>query len=155
MKYAVMLLLSVLSLCAQAAEVGERLKPWTLLDQFDQPYSLDQQTRTLLVARSMDAAKLLKAALQDRPKGYLEARHTVFVADIQRMPSLIAKMFAVPAMRDYSYRVLLDREGRVASRYPGAEDKVLWLQLSDGRLVAQREYTSAAELREALEQLQP
>ena len=155
MKYGVMLLLSVLCLGAQATEIGERLAPWTLLDQFDQPYSLDQQTHTLLVARGMDAAKLVKAALEDRPKGYLEARHTVFVADIQRMPALIAKMFAVPAMRDYSYRVLLDREGRVAPRYPGAENKVLWLQLNEGRLVAQREYATAAELREALEQLQP
>ncbi len=155
MKYGVMLLLSVLCLGAQATEIGERLAPWTLVDQFDQPYSLDQQTRTLLVARGMDAAKLVKAALEDRPKGYLEARHTVFVADIQRMPTLIAKMFAVPAMRDYSYRVLLDREGRVAPRYPGAENKVLWLQLNEGRLVAQREYATAAELREALEQLQP
>lgn len=155
MKYGVMLLLSVLCLGAQATEIGERLAPWTLLDQFDQPYSLDQQTHTLLVARGMDAAKLVKAALEDRPKGYLEARHTVFVADIQRMPTLIAKMFAVPAMRDYSYRVLLDREGRVAPRYPGAENKVLWLQLNKGRLVAQREYATAAELREALEQLQP
>lgn len=155
MKYGVMLLLSVLCLGAQATEIGERLAPWTLLDQFDQPYSLDQQPRTLLVARGMDAAKLVKAALEDRPKGYLEARHTVFVADIQRMPTLIAKMFAVPAMRDYSYRVLLDREGRVAPRYPGAENKVLWLQLNEGRLVAQREYATAAELREALEQLQP
>lgn len=155
MKYGVMLLLSVLCLGAQATEVGERLAPWTLLDQFDQPYSLDQQTSTLLVARGMDAAKLVKAALEDRPKGYLEARHTVFVADIQRMPTLIAKMFAVPAMRDYSYRVLLDREGRVAPRYPGAENKVLWLQLNQGQLVAQREYATAAELREALEQLQP
>lgn len=155
MKYGVMLLLSVLCLGAQATEIGERLAPWTLLDQFDQPYSLDQQTHTLLVARDMDAAKLVKAALEDRPKGYLEARHAVFVADIQRMPTLIAKMFAVPAMRDYSYRVLLDREGRVAPRYPGAENKVLWLQLNEGRLVAQREYATAAELREALEQLQP
>nr|WP_242487422.1 MULTISPECIES: FAD/FMN-containing dehydrogenase [unclassified Pseudomonas] len=150
-----MLLLSVLCLGAQATEIGERLAPWTLLDQFDQPYSLDQQTHTLLVARDMDAAKLVKAALEDRPKGYLEARHAVFVADIQRMPMLIAKMFAVPAMRDYSYRVLLDREGRVAPRYLGAENKVLWLQLNEGRLVAQREYATAAELREALEQLQP
>ena len=155
MKYGVMLLLSVLCLGAQATEIGERLAPWTLLDQFDQPYSLDQQTHTLLVARDMDAAKLVKAALEDRPKGYLEARHAVFVADIQRMPTLIAKMFAVPAMRDYSYRVLLDREGRVAPRYLGAENKVLWLQLNEGRLVAQREYATAAELREALEQLQP
>ena len=154
-KYWPVLLLSLLPLWAQALEEGERLAPWTLLDQFDQPFTLDNQTQTLLVARSMDAAKLVAAALQDQPKGYLEARHAVFVADIQRMPRLIAKMFAVPAMRDYPYRVMLDRDGRVAPRYPGPVDKVLWLQLKDGQLVAQHEYATAAQLREALEKARP
>lgn len=155
MKFWSILVLCLVPLWAQVSEAGERLAPWTLLDQFDQPYSLDKRTQTLLVARSMDAAKLVKAALQDRPKGYLEMRSTVFVADIQRMPTLIARMFAVPAMREYSYRVMLDRDGRVAPRYPGAVDKVLWLQLSDGQLVARHEYASASELREALEKVQP
>ncbi|PMU08170.1 MULTISPECIES: FAD/FMN-containing dehydrogenase [unclassified Pseudomonas] len=155
MKYWPVLLLSLLPLWAQALEEGERLAPWTLLDQFDQPFTLDNQTQTLLVARSMDAAKLVAAALQDQPKGYLEARHAVFVADIQRMPRLIAKMFAVPAMRDYPYRVLLDRDGRVAPRYPGPVDKVLWLQLKDGQLVGQYEFATAAQLREALEKALP
>jgi hypothetical protein len=151
------LLLGFLPLWAQALEVGERLAPWTLLDQYDQAFTLDNQTKTqtLLVARSMDAAKLVEAALQGQPKGYLEARHVVFLADIQRMPRLIAKMFAIPAMRDYSYRVMLDREGRVAPRYPGAEDKVLWLQLKDGQLLAQHEYATAAQLHEALEKARP
>lgn len=155
MRYWSWLVLGLLPLLAQAVEVGERLAPWTLLDQYDQAYSLDGQARTLLVARSMEGAKLVNAALQDRPRGYLEDRHTVFVADIQRMPALIARMFAVPAMRDYPYRVMLDRDGRVAPRYVGAVDKVLWLQLDEGRLVARREYASAAELREALEQVRP
>lgn len=155
MKYWPVLLLSLLPLLAQALEVGERLAPWTLLDQFDQAYSLDNQTQTLLVARSMNAAKLVDAALQGQPKGFLEARHTVFVADIQRMPRLIAKMFAVPAMRGYAYRVMLDRDGRVAPRYPGAVDNVLWLQLKDGQLVEQHEYASTAQLREALEKVRP
>lgn len=155
MKYWPVLLLSLLPLWAQAQEVGERLAPWTLLDQFDQAFTLDNQTQTLLVARSMDAAKLVGAALQDQPKGYLEARHTVFVADIQRMPRLIAKMFAVPAMRDYPYRVMLDRDGRVAPRYPGSVDKVLWLELKDGQLVGKHEYATAAQLREALEKALP
>jgi hypothetical protein len=154
-KYWPVLLLGLLPLWAQALEVGERLAPWTLLDQFDQAYTLDNQIQTLLVARSMDAAKLVDAALQGQPKGYLEARHVVFLADIQRMPRLIAKMFAVPAMRDYSYRVMLDREGRVAPRYPGAVDKVLWLQLKDGQLVGQSEYATAAQLHEALEKTLP
>ncbi|WP_162096118.1 FAD/FMN-containing dehydrogenase [Pseudomonas chlororaphis] len=155
MRYWSLLLLGCMPLLAHAVEVGERLAPWTLLDQFDRAYSLDGQTRTLLVARSMDGAKLVNTALQDRPAGYLEARHTVFVADIQRMPTVVAKMFAVPAMRDYGYRIMLDRDGRVAPRYAGAVDKVLWLQLDNGRLVAQREYGTAAELRAALEQAQP
>ncbi|GGK39938.1 hypothetical protein GCM10009103_38740 [Pseudomonas koreensis] len=154
-KYRWLLLLAVVPLWAQALEVGERLAPWTLLDQYDQAFTLDNRTTTLLVARDMDGAKLIKQALKDQPKGYLEARHAVFVADIQRMPALIAKMFAVPAMRDYSYRVLLDREGRVASRYPGAEGSVLWLQLKDGRLLEQREYADAAQLHEALEKARP
>ena len=154
-KYWTVLLLGLLPLWAHALEVGERLAPWTLLDQFDQAFTLDNRTQTLLVARSMEGAKLVNAALQGQPKGYLEARHAVFLADIQRMPRLIAKMFAVPAMRDYSYRVMLDRDGRVAPKYPGAVDSVLWLQLKDGQLVAQHEYATAAQLREALETSRP
>ena len=155
MKYWSVLLLGLLPLWAHALEVGERLAPWTLLDQFDQAFTLDNRTQTLLVARSMEGAKLVNAALQGQPKGYLEARHAVFLADIERMPRLIAKMFAVPAMRDYSYRVMLDREGRVAPKYPGAVDSVLWLQLKDGQLVAQHQYATAAQLREALETSRP
>lgn len=155
MKFRWLLLFAVVPLWAHALEIGERLAPWTLLDQYDKSFTLDNSTTTLLVARDMDGAKLFKQAMADQPKGYLEARHAVFVADIQRMPALIAKMFAVPAMRDYSYRVLLDRESRVASRYPGGEGAVLWLQLKDGRLLARHEYTQVAELREALEQARP
>ncbi|MFL1500720.1 FAD/FMN-containing dehydrogenase [Pseudomonas sp. O64] len=155
MKFFAVLFLSLLPLWAQAVEVGERVAPWTLLDQFDQAYTLDDQAQILLVARSMDAAKLLDAALQGQPKGYLEARHAVFVADIQRMPRLVAKLFAVPAMQAYNYLVMLDRDARIAPRYPGAVDKVLWLQLDSGKLVAQHEYSSAAELRQALEQVKP
>ena len=155
MKYWTVLLLGLLPLWAHALEVGERLAPWTLLDQYDQAFTLDNRTETLLVARSMEGAKMVNAALQGQPKGYLEARHAVFLADIERMPRLIAKMFAVPAMRDYSYRVMLDRDGRVAPKYPGAVDSVLWLQLKNGQLVAQHEYATAAQLREALETSRP
>ncbi|PYD12850.1 hypothetical protein DND58_16895 [Pseudomonas syringae pv. pisi] len=145
------LLLALLPLTANALQVGERLSSWTLLDQYDQPYTLNNQTQTLLVARSMDAAKLVNAALQDKPKGFLESRHTVFVADIQKMPTIIAKMFAIPKMRDYSYRVMLDRDARIVPQYAGDDDKVLWLQLRDGQLVSQQQFGSADALRAALE----
>lgn len=146
----------LLLLCGSvmALEKGERLLPWTLLDQFDKAYTLDQQARILLVARNMTGAKLLKAALEGKPKGFLEARQAVFVADVSRMPAVISTLFAVPAMRDYNYRVLLDSQSRVASRYPAAEDQVLWLDLERGVLRDSRTFTDAQALRQALEQAQ-
>ncbi len=151
MKLLPILLLALLPLTSQALQVGDRLTPWTLLDQYDQPYTLNNQTRTLLVARSMDAAKLVNVALKDKPKGFLESRQTVFVADIQKMPSVIATLFAIPKMRDYSYRVILDRDARIVPQYAGDEDKVLWLQLRDGQLVGQQQFSSAEQLLAALE----
>lgn len=155
MKFFAVLLLALSATCAQAVEVGERLAPWTLLDQFDQPYSLDDELQVLLVARSMAGAKLLAAALDQQPKGYLESRKAVFLADISRMPSVIATAFAVPAMRDYNYRVMLDRSARIAPRYPVENDAVLWLQLQQGRVQAQQTFTQASVLRDALEALAP
>lgn len=145
------LLLVLLPLAANALESGDQLASWTLLDQYDQPYTLSNDTQTLLVARSMDAAKLVNGALVDKPNGYLEAHHVVFVADIQKMPAIIARMFAVPAMRAYSYRVMLDRDSRVVPRYPGDVEKVLMLRLHDGQLVSQMQFDSAEQLRSALE----
>ncbi|PAV47639.1 FAD/FMN-containing dehydrogenase [Pseudomonas sp. HAR-UPW-AIA-41] len=146
----------LLLLCGSvmALEKGERLLPWTLLDQFDKAYTLDQQARILLVARNMTGAKLLNAALEGKPKGFLEARQAVFVADVSRMPAVISTLFAVPAMRDYQYRVLLDSQSRVASRYPAAEDQVLWLDLDRGVLRDSRTFSDAQALRQALEQAQ-
>ena len=155
MKRWILLCLVLLAAAVQAVENGERLVPWTLNDQFDRSYTLDEQLRVLLVARSMAGSKLLGAALVGRPQGYLEARHALFVADISRMPSLVGKLFAIPKMRDYSYRVLLDREAQVVPQYAAPEDGVLWLQLDHGVLRGRKVFTDAAALRAALEQVVP
>ena len=154
MKAAALLLLCLLSTAVLALEPGERLAPWTLLDQHDVPYTLNDETRILLVARDMDGAKLVNAALEGKPKGYLDERQAVFLADISRMPSVIASLFALPKMRDYNYRVLLDHDARIAPRYPAGEGEVLWLQLEDGRLVEQKVFRDAKALDQALESVQ-
>ena len=151
MKAAALLLLCLLSTAALALETGERLAPWTLLDQHDAPYTLNDQARVLLVARDMDGAKLVNAALEGQPKGYLEQRQAVFLADISRMPGVIASLFALPKMRDYSYRILLDRDARIAPRYPAGAGEVLWLQLDGLQIVAQQVFSRADDLRQALE----
>ena len=151
MKAAALLLLCLLSTAALALEPGERLASWTLLDQFDAPYTLNDETRILLVARDMDGAKRVNAALQGKPKGYLDERQAVFLADVSRIPGVIATLFALPKMRDYNYRILLDRDARIAPRYLAGEGEVLWLQLDGLQIVAQQVFTRADDLRQALE----
>ena len=151
MKAAALLLLCLLSTAVLALEPGERLAPWTLLDQHDVTYTLNDETRILLVARDMDGAKLVNAALEGKPKGYLDERHAVFLADISRMPRIIATLFALPKMRDYNYRILLDRDARIAPRYQVGEGEVLWLQLEDGKLVEQRVFRDAKGLSDSLD----
>lgn len=150
-----LLLLCLLSSAAMAVEPGERLAPWTLLDQHERAYTLNNALRVLLVASDMDGATLLKAAMDERPDGYLEQRQAIFLADISRMPAPIARLFALPAMRDYGYRVLLDRRARIAPRYSPQAGSVLWLDLEDGHLQARRRFDDAAALSAALDQLQP
>ena len=146
------LCLLVLPGLLQAQEVEVVQVPWTLLDQFDQAYTLNDQLEILLVARSMDGANLVNQALQGKPEGYLEQRKTVFVADVSRMPALISTLFAVPAMRDYDYRILLDRAPRVASRYPGDADTVLWVVMKQGKVISAREFSDPLALEKALQQ---
>lgn len=144
--------LSLLALPALAVEPGDRVTPFTLLDQFEQPYTLDAHASVILVARSMATAKVVDAALQQREKGYLEARHVVYVADIERMPA-VAKLFAIPSMRSASYRIMLDQSGSVATRLEGDRDTVQWVKLKDGKVDSVQHFSEAAPLREALEAL--
>ncbi|MCP1624840.1 hypothetical protein J2T47_003591 [Pseudomonas nitroreducens] len=145
-----LMVLASLALAQESPAVG-----WTLLDQFDKPYTANADLKVLLVAHDMAGSKLMKAALAERPAGYLEARHAAFVADISRMPAPISKLFAIPAMRDYSYRVLLDREPRLANRFPAQADAVTWLQLDQGKVVSTHQFDSTEALSQALERGAP
>ncbi|MDF2643333.1 MAG: hypothetical protein K0R45_2607 [Pseudomonas sp.] len=142
----------LLSSSALAADIGRTVTPWTLLDQFEQAYTFDNKAQVLLIARSMSTAKLVNAALEDQPAGYLEARRVVYVADIEKLPS-IAKMVMVPAMRSAKYRIMLDQTGSVAPRYGDDRDSVQWLELENGTITRERHYTDAPALQQALQTL--
>lgn len=149
MRRIVLLAGTLLCFSALADNATQVVRKWTLLDQNDKAYTLDDQAQVLLVARSMSAARLVNAAIEDAPAGYLEARHIIYVADIEMMPSVI-KLVAVPAMRSAKYRILLDRDGRVASGYNGDRDSVQWLALKAGAVVQEKRFTDGAALKQAI-----
>lgn len=152
MRYLLACLLCCFSTLSFAAADTRLSQPWTLLDQFDQPFTFIPQQQVLLIAKSMEAAKWIEQSLQNQPEGFLEDRQIIYLADISRMPKAVATLFAIPAMQDYSYRVMLDREARVSSRYPDPGQGVLWLSFTDGQLHAQQHFQDPHSLSQALQQ---
>ena len=143
--------LAILLLAALSALApGSTLPPLTLADQHDVPVTVGPTTRVILFTRDMDAGAIVKETLADN--GALLGRaQALYVSDISGMPSLVANMFAVPAMRNRPYRMMLDRDGRATADFPSEAGKVTLLRLTDLRIDSIAYLDSAAALRAALE----
>lgn len=150
---ALLLLLPLFGPVAHAEAEGERVRAWTLEDQFGDSVMIAPDTRLLLVASSRKAAGVVNETLEEMPEGFLEAHSALYVADVSRMPKMITRMTLVPAMRSAHYRVLLDYDSRVAPEHLGRGDTVLWLGLEGLAIRDRRTFESPAALRQALEAL--
>jgi len=146
----VSILLSIGLCAATTLDVGMRVPALTLTDQHGADGSVSLATRCVFFNRDMASAKIVQEGLTDTPSPALETARTVVVSDISAMPSIITKLFAVPAMRKRPYRILLDRDGKVTSDFPSEKGKVTVLYLKDLTIERLEFVDSAAALRAAL-----
>ena len=134
------LVLSVLLIAgaafAQPYAVGDAVEPFTLEDQHGKRHTVDESVKVILFSRDMEGGDFLKQGLADVQPDYLTGKQAVYVANISAMPRLVARMFAIPAMRDRPYSMLLDRDGKATERLPGKEGEATLIFLD--RLVVQR-----------------
>lgn len=114
--------------------VGDSISPISLEDQHGEIGAVDDSTRVVLFSRDMDGGKLLQAALTDVEASFLDESHVVYVSDISGMPSLVARLFALPKMRKRPYRMLLDRTGDATSRLPDVDAKATLIFLQSLRI---------------------
>jgi hypothetical protein len=147
---ALLVLLAAGSAAAEPYVVGDRIEPVTLEDQHGTPHALDASVRLVLFSRDMDGGKVLKQSLADAPKDFLSTRDALYVADIEGMPALIARLFALPSMRRRPYPMLLDRDGTQTARLPAEEGKATLLFLDALRLERVLFTDSPAEVRRAI-----
>ena len=146
---AVVLVALVAAARAATLAPGMALPPLSLADQHDVAAPIGADTRVVIFTRDMDAGDVAKEALAEHA-ALLAAAHAVYVADISRMPSLVAKLFALPAMRKRPYRMLLDRDGTATASFPSREGEVTLLWVRDGTIERIDYVASADALRAAL-----
>jgi len=109
--------------------VGDQLTPFELEDQHGELRALDESVKLVLFSRDMDGGDFLKEAVAELGAERLESLGAIYLADIHRMPGLIARFIAIPRMRDRPYPVLLDRDGTATARLPDVEEQATILEL--------------------------
>jgi hypothetical protein len=126
--------------------IGKELANYKLKDQFDKEHTLTNDVKKILFAFSKPTGHLMKVYLGVRPVDYLSSRDIVFIADISGMPSLIAKMFAIPDLKESKYSVLLIRKKENAKRFRNEEHKneVMIITL-DNKIVKNVKFVSNEE----------
>lgn len=132
---------------AEPYAVGERIEPFTLEDQHGESHRVDESVAVILFGRDMSTDKIVKAALEQADPDALRARRVVYVADIDGMPRLVAKLFALPSMRRRSYPMLLDRDGQTTARLPDVAGTVTVLHLDRLKITRVEYLTEPAEVR--------
>lgn len=135
----ILFLLLCLPICSVSAEqqewvVGQTLKTMAFTDQHGRNQVIDETTRMILFAADRAAAKLVHAAIENQDDDYLPAQRVVYVADISRMPWLIARIFAIPRMKDYAYPIALGRKSEDCVEFPRQKGKVSLIYLDQQKL---------------------
>ncbi|MET0028963.1 MAG: hypothetical protein ABW101_15145 [Candidatus Thiodiazotropha sp.] len=122
---------------------GDPLPETSLPDQHGQSQNLEG-ARLILFAQDKAAGEMIHEVLQDKTQEQLDAQGIVVVSDISRMPGLVTRFFALPSMRDYSYRIMLGYEAQETQWMPRQEDSVTRLTIQDGKITG-IDYARSAE----------
>ncbi|MFP4638961.1 MAG: hypothetical protein ACLFMY_00820 [Guyparkeria sp.] len=130
---------------------GERFPMLDLEDQFGDEHAVPGEATLIIFSGSKQADDDLSGTLGEIAGDALRAGEIIYLSDISRMPGLITKLIAMPALKDRDYPVTLIREEGVADTLPATDGCVTLFQLSgEGEVHRIDEACEPDELRDAL-----
>lgn len=130
------------------------LAPTTFKDQWDKPLEVTAQTQWVLFSHHKAGNEWIKSAFEQTKLPPLAEHQMVYVADISGMPGLISSLFALPKMRDYSFRIAIANEEEMTQVWPRKDEQVTLLKLENKDVKEVRYLVNEAELLTALQQIQ-
>lgn len=135
---------------AAAVEPGQPLPALQLKDQHGQDWRVGADTRLVLFANGRKASNLVQAVVGAQPKGFLESRKAVYLADMSRMPSFVTRTFALPSLREQPFAVGVVLDPALLQGWPALEDALVLIELAGGRVTSLHPVRTEEQLRSAL-----
>jgi hypothetical protein len=150
MKKILLLAIFAVSLFASDIKIGDTFPNFSYEDQFKAKHTLQDSTKIIIIAFTRDGGNVVRDALSDKEKGFLESKEALYIADISGMPSFISSFFAIPKMKKYPFNILLEKENSLLKVYPNKAEKVTIIKLTNKKIDSIEYISTSNELLKSL-----
>lgn len=111
---------------------------------------IPKETKLIIISSEKDTGKMVNEYLSTQNSNFLQKKNAVFIADINKMPSLITKAFALPKLRGFTHTIYLNYSEELAQKLPPQEDKVMLVSIKNSKIKEIRFISTKDELQAAL-----
>ena len=138
---------------APAIEIGKAFESGVLKDQFGREGRVLPDTEKVILVFAKSTGHLVKEFLNKKPADYLAKEHTVFIADVSGMPSIIFETMALPDLKKHRYPIYLITDKAVSEKFKSPEhtDQIMVVELDDGVVEGVIFVTTEKDLEEAID----
>jgi hypothetical protein len=153
-KFLVAITMSVALLGADSLKIGS---PLNMLNNFKyetptgRQMKIPQKTKLVVVAFDKDTGALINEYLDTQNEFYLLKHNSIFIADINKMPSIITSMFALPKLQKYKHLIYLHYGDKFQNIVPNKEETITLLHIEDSKIKEISFISSKQELKTAIE----
>lgn len=131
------------SLAGQA--VAQDLSGVEVNDQWDKPMVIDDTVKWLVFSHHKEGGEWVKNTFQQQKITDTSALNMQYMADISAMPGLITRLFAIPKMKDYGFRMGLIKDENLSQDWPRQEEKVSVFWMDKGSVSEAQYFGSEQE----------
>jgi len=114
--------------------IGEPLPLVNLVDQFDNKVEV-RSDATLVVSFQKSVSSKIQAYLDSKPKYYLEDNNILYISDMSAAPTFMIKLFGIPKMKKFTYKVALIYDDAVADKIQKEDNKITVIKLKKDKIV--------------------
>ncbi len=146
--------LTITLLSASSFEVNSELKELNDF-KYETPQGrqmkIPKTTHLVVIAFEKDTGALVNDFLSTQDPFYMSKHRAIFIADINKMPTIITNMFALPKMQKYKHLVYLHYDEEFQNFIPHKEEAITLARIKDGKVENISYITSTEELKAAIE----
>lgn len=102
----------------EVLKIGDTLPNLKLEDQYGNSYAIPADTQNVFVVADNEGNALATQLIESQEPGWLIKSKRVYLADIHKMPRLVARYIAIPKLRKKPYPILLGRDVSDLQAFP-------------------------------------